>query len=152
MEHIIIIGGGIGGAVAHDLCLRGFKVTLLEKGELVSGTTGRHHGLLHSGARYVLHDLETARECMVENRILRRIAPEGLEQNDGLFVALTDEDMSHRKNFIDHCRSAGIPAEELEPAQALQREPNLHPELKTAFRVPDATMDAWRLPMHFFAS
>jgi len=152
LEHIIIIGGGIGGAVAHDLCLRGFKVTLLEKGALVSGTTGRHHGLLHSGARYVLHDLETARECMVENRILRRIAPEGLEQNDGLFVALSDEDMSHRPDFIAQCRAAGIPAEEIEPAQALRLEPNLNPELKSVFRVPDATMDAWRLPMHFFAT
>ena len=152
MEHIIIIGGGIGGAIAHDLSLRGFRVTLLEKGELVSGTTGRHHGLLHSGARYVLHDIETARECMIENQILRRIAPQGLEQNDGLFVALSDEDMSYRKQFKDLCRAAGIPVKELSPSRALQREPNLNPDMKSAFRVPDATMDAWRLPMHFFAT
>lgn len=61
LEHILIIGGGVGGALAHDLSLRGFRVTLVEKGDLLSGTTGRHHGLLHSGGRYVLHDLETAR-------------------------------------------------------------------------------------------
>ncbi|MBW2436510.1 MAG: FAD-dependent oxidoreductase, partial [Deltaproteobacteria bacterium] len=78
MEHIIIIGGGVGGALAHDLTLRGFRVTLVEKGELLSGTSGRHHGLLHSGARYVLHDLKTARECAEENRILRHIAPDAL--------------------------------------------------------------------------
>ena len=152
MEHIIIIGGGIGGAIAHDLSLRGFRVTLFEKGELVSGTTGRHHGLLHSGARYVLHDIETARECMVENQILRRIAPQGLEQNDGLFIALSEEDMAHCREFKDHCLAAGIPAEEIKPSRALVWEPNLNPELKAAFRVPDATMDAWRLPMHFFAT
>jgi glycerol-3-phosphate dehydrogenase len=29
-------------------------VTLLKRGELTSGTTGRHHGLLHSGARYAV--------------------------------------------------------------------------------------------------
>ncbi len=86
MEHIII-GGGVGSALAHDATLHGFKVTLLEKGELVSGTTGRHHRLLHSGARYVIHDPDTARECWAENQILRRIVPEALEQNDGLFVA-----------------------------------------------------------------
>ncbi len=152
MEHIIIIGGGVGSAIAHDLCLRGFAVTLLEKGELVSGTTGRHHGLLHSGARYVLHDLKSARECIAENRILRRIAPEALEQNDGLFVAISDEDMSHRAGFMANCEAAGIPAEEMKPSAALQLAPALNPELKTVVRVPDATMDAWRLPMHFFAT
>ncbi len=152
MEHIVIIGGGVGGAIAHDLCLRGFTVTLLEKGGLASGSTGRHHGLLHSGARYVLHDMKSARECIAENRILRQIAPEALEQNDGLFVALSDEDMLHRTDFIEKCEAAGIPAVEIQPSMALQLVPNLHPDLKTAFRVPDATMDAWRLPMHFFAS
>jgi glycerol-3-phosphate dehydrogenase len=152
VEHIIIIGGGVGGAIAHDLCLRGFRVTLLEKGALVSGATGRHHGLLHSGARYALHDPATARECIVENRIMRRIAPEALEQNDGLFIAISDEDLSHRSDFIAKCRAAGIPAKEIEPSRALQLAPNLNPDLKTAFRVPDATMDAWRLPMHFFAT
>ena len=152
MEHVIIIGSGVGSAIAHDLRLRGFAVTLLEKGELVSGTTGRHHGLLHSGARYVLHDIKSARECIAENRILRRIAPEALEQNDGLFVAVSDADMQHRTAFSEKCAAAGIPSEEIDPATALQLSPNLNPGLKTAFRVPDATMDAWRLPMHFFAS
>jgi glycerol-3-phosphate dehydrogenase len=46
MEKIVIIGGGIGGAIAHDLALRGFSVVVLEKGELCCGSTGRHHGLL----------------------------------------------------------------------------------------------------------
>ena len=73
MERILIIGGGgTGGALAHDLTLRGFEVVLVEQGSLLSGTSGRHHGLLHSGARYVLHDVATARECYVENQILRR--------------------------------------------------------------------------------
>ena len=51
--HVIVIGGGgTGAAVIHDLTQRGFKATLVERGELTSGTTGRHHGLLHSGGRY----------------------------------------------------------------------------------------------------
>jgi glycine/D-amino acid oxidase-like deaminating enzyme len=52
--HVAIVGGGgTGAALAHDLALRGLRVTLVERGELTSGTTGRHHGLLHSGARYL---------------------------------------------------------------------------------------------------
>ena len=105
MEKIVIIGGGIGGAIAHDLALRGFSVVVLEKGELCCGSTGRHHGLLHSGARYALHDVATAAECMTENRILRAIAPQAVEQNDGLFVALDDADMVHYKQFIHQLRT-----------------------------------------------
>ena len=152
MEHIIIIGGGIGGALAHDLTLRGFRVTLVEKGELLSGASGRHHGLLHSGARYVLHDLKAARECAEENRILRRIAPDALELNDGLFVALDDADMALWDRFDEKCREAGIPHAQLTASQALALEPELAPTLKGAFRVCDATMDAWRLPLQFFAT
>ena len=117
LEHILIIGGGVGGALAHDLTLRGFRVTLVEKGELLSGTTGRHHGLLHSGGRYAFNDVETARECYQENLILKRIAPQAIEPNGGLFVALDDEDLSHQNQFMVGCRDAGIPTQVLTPAQ-----------------------------------
>jgi len=151
-EHIVIIGGGVGGALAHDLALRGFRVTLVEKGELLSGTTGRHHGLLHSGARYVLHDPDAARECWQENRILRRIAAQAIEPNGGLFIALDERDLSFREAFLDRCRFAGIPVDPIPVSQALAMEAALNPTLKAAVKVPDAVMDAWRLPMHFFAT
>jgi glycerol-3-phosphate dehydrogenase len=83
--HVVIVGGGgTGAALAHDLVLRGLAVTLVERGEVTSGTTGRHHGLLHSGARYAVKDAESAVECIDENRILRRIAPGSFEENGGL--------------------------------------------------------------------
>lgn len=153
MENILIIGGGgTGAALAHDLILRGFDVTLVEKGSLLGGTTGRHHGLLHSGARYAPHDPDTARECHAENQILKRLAPRAVEANDGLFVALDDQDMDFREQFVDSCTLAGIPTRMLSAAQALKLEPALHPDVKGAVQVPDATMDAWRLPLHFFAA
>ena len=153
MEHIIIIGGGgTGAALAHDLTLRGFKVSLFERGELLSGATGRHHGLLHSGARYAVHDPVAAQRCIEENRILRKIAPEALEHNGGLFVALTDVDMDYRKAFLAGCRHCGIDVKEISPDQARSLEPELSPDLRGAIHVPDASMDAWRLPLHFFAS
>ena len=153
MEHIVIIGGGgTGAALAHDLTLRGFAVSLFERGEFLSGTTGRHHGLLHSGARYAVHDPVAARECIEENRILRQIAPQVLEQNDGLFVAINESDLDFRPKFLDSCRSCGIPITELTTDQARTFEPALNPALKLAVRIPDATMDAWRLPMHFLAT
>ncbi|HXV42827.1 MAG TPA: FAD-dependent oxidoreductase [Anaerolineae bacterium] len=151
--HIIVIGGGgTGAAVIHDLCQRGFKATLVERGELTSGTTGRHHGLLHSGARYAVKDQESAIECIVENMILRKIAPEALELNEGLFVAVTDEDEAYSQDFLAGCEACGIPTHLLTPKQTLELEPNLNPDLRLAVQVPDGTIDAWRLPLHFFAT
>jgi glycerol-3-phosphate dehydrogenase len=149
---VIVGGGGTGGALAHDLVLRGLRVTLLERGELTSGTTGRHHGLLHSGARYAVNDPESAVECIAENRILRRIAPGSFEENGGLFVALTDEDMDYLPGFLAGCAACGIPTRTLGPAEALRLEPGLNPALRAAVVVPDATMDAMRLPLRFFAT
>ncbi len=153
MEKIVIIGGGgTGAAIAHDLALRGFEVSLFERGELLSGTTGRHHGLLHSGARYAMHDPAAARECIQENRILRHIASQALEQNDGLFVALDENDLAFKPLFLENCRAGGIPTRELSAQHALTIEPELNRHLKAAVQVPDATIDAWRLPLHFFAT
>ncbi|MDA3949804.1 MAG: FAD-dependent oxidoreductase [Spirochaeta sp.] len=151
--HVVVIGGGgTGGAILFDLVSRGFTATLVERGELTSGTTGRHHGQLHSGARYAVGDREIARECMEEVRILQRIAPEALEMNYGLFVALTQEDVAFGAEFIDACQEATIPAREIPVERALAMEPHLNPAIRMAVQVPDGTIDAWRLPLHFFAS
>ena len=54
---VLVIGGGATGAgVAWDAALRGFDVVLVERGDLAEGTSGRFHGLLHSGGRYVVKD------------------------------------------------------------------------------------------------
>ena len=45
----IIIGAGFTGmATGYDLAMRGFQVSVLERGEIASGTSGRTHGLLHT--------------------------------------------------------------------------------------------------------
>ncbi len=151
--HVLIIGGGgTGGALAHDLALRGLRVTLVERGEITSGTTGRHHGLLHSGARYATTDRASAIECITENKILRRICPGSFEENDGLFVALTDEDEEYEKPFMEGCWESAVPARRLDRDAALRMEPGLNPDLRFAIQVPDATMDAMRVPLRFFAT
>ncbi len=151
--HVVIVGGGgTGAALALDLVLRGLRVTLVERGEITSGTTGRHHGLLHSGARYAVNDAESAVECIQENQLLRRVAPGSFEENDGLFVGIDDEDMAYGEKLFAACGETGIPARWQTPAEALNLEPNLNPDLKGAIQVPDATFDAMRLPLRWFAT
>jgi len=149
---VIIGGGGTGAAAAYALSLRGYSVVLLERGELTSGTTGRHHGQLHSGARYALGDAAVARECMEETLILRRIAPDCIEYNQGLFLALAEEDAALTDRFVAACREATIPAEEIPVSRALSLEGAINPAARRAVLVPDGTIDAFRLAMGFFAA
>lgn len=141
---VLVIGGGATGAgVALDAALRGFKTLLVEKGDLTHGATGRYHGLLHSGSRYVVNDPQSARECMAENRVLRRIFPQAIEDTGGLFVLLPSDDATYADSWLDGCREAGIPAEEIAPGQALSMEPLLAPDVRRVFRVPDAACDSF---------
>jgi len=148
---VVVGGGGTGGALAYDLAQRGFEVALFERGELTSGTTGRHHGQLHCGARYAVRDRNIGRECMKESEILRRIAPEAVEFNGGIFLAIDDEGLEYLGPFLEGCAEAGIPAERIGPAEALRREPGINPAHKAAVLVPDGTIDAFRLALCFFA-
>ena len=87
---VIIVGGGVtGAATVRDCALRGLSTLLIERGDICDGASGRNHGLLHSGARYAVTDREGAEECIRENRILRRIASNCVEQTEGA-VSLED--------------------------------------------------------------
>lgn len=143
---VIIIGGGITGAgVARDCALRGLKVLLLERFDLTNGATGRNHGLLHSGARYAVTDKESAEECIVENRILRKVAANCVEQTEGLFITLPEDDLEYQKTFIQRCHEAGIDAEAIDPKEAIRMEPSVNPDIIGAVKVPDASVDPFRL-------
>lgn len=148
-----IIGGGFTGcALALDLQMRGFSVDLYERGEISAGTSGRTHGLLHSGGRYCVEDVEAGRECIQENRILRRIAKQCIEFNGGLFIALTDADVAYGDLFAKGAIECDIDVEELSTAEALKLEPNINPGLLRAFTVPDGAFDPLRLALAFAAT
>lgn len=143
---VIIIGGGATGTgIARDCALRGIACTLIEKNDLASGTTGRNHGLLHSGARYAVKDAASARECISENKILKTIARHCIEDTGGLFVTLPEDDPDYHDTLLDACQQAGIFARDIGPEQAIAIEPNLNPAVKRALTVPDATIDPFRL-------
>ncbi|MBR1883203.1 MAG: anaerobic glycerol-3-phosphate dehydrogenase subunit A [Muribaculaceae bacterium] len=145
---VIIIGGGITGAgTARDCAMRGLRVLLLERFDYTNGATGRNHGLLHSGARYAVTDKESATECIEENMILRRVARHCVDETDGLFITLPEDDLGYQKTFVDACRAAGIRADIIDPAEARLLEPSVNPTLIGAVRIPDASIDPFRLTM-----
>ena len=143
---VVIIGGGITGAgTARDCAMRGLKVLEVEKYDFTNGATGRNHGLLHSGARYAVTDGESASECIKENMTLRKIASHCVDETDGLFITLPEDDLSYQKTFVEACTRAGIRADIISPEEARRIEPAVNPALTGAVRVPDASIDPFRL-------
>src|SRR6202165_5433041 len=135
---VVVIGGGSTGAgVLRDLTLRGIDAILVEKGDLASGTTGRSHGLLHSGGRYCVNDEQAAIECVEEGRILRRIARSAVEDTGGYFVSVTEEDHAWEPRFVEGCRRTGITCERISVDEARRREPALSKAVRAAFRGPE---------------
>ncbi len=141
---VLVIGGGSTGlGITRDLAKRGLGVILAEQGDLREGTSGRYHGLLHSGGRYAVNDPETARECIVENRILRRIMPHAIEDTGGLFVTTPADPPAYADRWLAACRAVGVPAEEISVSAALKREPALNRGISRAFTAPDAACDSF---------
>ena len=145
---VIIIGGGSTGCgIARDLALRDIPHCLIEKGDFAAGATGACQGLLHSGGRYAVNDPEAAAECISENMILRKIGIKCVEQTGGLFVRLPGDSKRFRDMFLKSCEETGISTEVLSPSRALELVPSLSPSLEEAIKVPDCSIDPFRLCM-----
>ena len=149
---VLIIGAGITGTgLARDLALRGITSIVVEKQDVNAGASGGNHGLLHSGARYIATDPQSAAECQQENRLLKQLAPHCIETTGGLFVAVAGDDESYIADFPDACRACGIPARELDVADVCEMEPALSPDVIAAFEVNDATVDPFKLSLENIA-
>jgi glycerol-3-phosphate dehydrogenase len=143
---VLVIGGGATGTgIARDLALRGVDVTLVDRGGVSSGTSGRSHGLLHSGARYAESDRDGASECLAENRILRSIAGGCIRETGGLFVQLDSDDPAYFEEKRDACAAVGIETETLDPAQVRARVPEISERVQRAMVVPDGVIFPSRL-------
>ncbi len=145
---VVIIGGGATGAgILWDLTLRGIPAVLLEKKDFANGATGRCHGLLHSGGRYVVKDAEAAKECSSENMILKRVAAPCVHDTGGLFVHISGDDPAYVQQWADGCNRIGIPTTELSRDEAMHLEPNLPSNVVKAYTCPDAHVDVFQLTL-----
>jgi glycerol-3-phosphate dehydrogenase len=143
---VVVIGGGATGVgVLRDLAMRGLRTLLVERADFATGTSGRYHGLLHSGGRYVVSDPQSAADCIAENRVLRRIAPHCIEDTGGYFLATPGDPEDFVESFPGACLARGIECDEV-PLDALFRdEPLLNREIWRAYAVPDASLEPWEL-------
>lgn len=146
---VVVIGGGTTGtATVRDLVLRGFKKTLLlERKDLASGTSGGCHSALHGGSRYVVSDIQTAVECLQENRVFRDIVPQVIDPTDAIWVAKTAEQMAFARQWMKNADQIGLPYEIISVEQARAMEPLLAADIQFALRTIDTGFDPFRLCM-----
>ncbi len=149
---VLIIGGGATGCgIARDLALRGIPCLLVEKRDINAGASGANHGLLHSGARYVASDAEAAVECREEGDILKRLAPQCVDDAGGLFVAVPGDDERYIADFPAMCARSGIACTPVDPKTAREMEPVLSDALLAAYQVADAAVDPFMLSLNNLA-
>ncbi|MFW5949233.1 MAG: FAD-dependent oxidoreductase [Halolamina sp.] len=144
---VAIVGGGATGVgIARDLAMRGVDVTVLERGPgLNAGTSGRSHGVLHSGARYAESDPQGAADCLQENRVLREIAPGSVADSGGLFVHLDGDDSTYFDRKFEACREIGMEPTLLDADELSERVPELADGVERGFAVPDGVVYPSRL-------
>lgn len=149
---VLIIGAGITGAgLARDLALRGVDCVIIDRRDINAGASGANNGLLHSGARYVSNDPVSARECRDESRLLKTLAPHCIEDTGGYFVAVEGDDEAYIADFPLLCEQSGIPAEMIQPKEALELEPALAETVIAAYRVEDGAVNPFRLTLDTLA-
>jgi glycerol-3-phosphate dehydrogenase len=158
--HVVVVGGGLTGVgLARDLAMRGLEVTVVERGKLTDGSTGRIGGRLHSGVVEVAEDHTSVQRRLSEHRTLKRIAGHCLEDTGGLVVSLDSDDPERFEETREVYETAGTDVTTHSGAKARDLEPSLTEDVGRALQVPDAAVDPFRLTVanarsarHFGAS
>ncbi|WP_018123789.1 FAD-dependent oxidoreductase [Desulfovibrio oxyclinae] len=145
---VLIIGAGATGTgVMRDLALRGVHCALVDRSDVNAGASGGNHGLLHSGGRYVSNDAHAAAECREEGDILKKLAPQCVDETGGYFSAVAGDDENFIADFKSHCEKCGIDCTEVDPAEAREQEPHLAEDTIAVYEVPDASVDPFKLSL-----
>lgn len=143
---VIIIGGGATGAgIARDCALRGLSVTLLNA--TISPPARRDVTTVCCTAAPAMRSLTLSQRASVslKTRSSGASPATALNRPTVFFITLPEDDLGFQQTFITACTAAGIQAEAIDPAQARRLEPSVNPALLGAVKVPDGTVDPFRL-------
>lgn len=132
---VLIIGGGvIGTAIAYYLSLRNVRVTLLEKGDLASGSSGSCDGLVFMQSKKPGIHLQLALESRERFGRLADDLPVDIEyrKSGGMVVIETDPERAAMETFVTRQRESGADVTLLDPDAARDREPHLSETIRGA--------------------
>ncbi|MFB9906424.1 L-2-hydroxyglutarate oxidase [Allokutzneria oryzae] len=128
--HVAVVGGGIVGlAVAHELATTsGHRVTVLEKeSDWARHQTGRNSGVIHAGLYYKPGSFK-AKMCVAGNTSMVEFAREhgiAVDVCGKLVVATAPDELAQLRMLEERAAANGVPAEFLDPAAAMEIEPEV---------------------------
>lgn len=138
---IVIIGGGvIGTAIAHELSKYKISIGLLEKEEELSfGVSKSNSGIIHSGAG-ISQKLLKGRLCIEGNQLITTLFKEldiDFKQVGAILVAFNQTELEILKKIQKDCEIAGIRQTKIVDKHWLkEHEPNLNPEISYGLWTP----------------
>jgi glycine/D-amino acid oxidase-like deaminating enzyme len=137
-EDIVVIGGGaVGTAIAYFLAQKGLDVTLLEKGCIADGSSGKCDG------NVVLHDTLPGYDCQLKKLSLDMfptLAQEldydiGWSRKGSVLVIENDVEMEVAQNHCRLMQEYGYPFKILERAELRADEPHLADDIAGGMEV-----------------
>jgi D-hydroxyproline dehydrogenase subunit beta len=137
---VVVVGAGIVGcATAYELTKRGARVTLLDRGEVSSGTTGLGEGNALLSDKDAGPELELAVAGMPLFDELEEVVGDTarIRRKGALIVHPEDETWAAEPARAERLRAAGVNASLLDPDEVLELEPHLTGRVHGALYVPE---------------
>ena len=133
---VIVIGGGvIGTSCAYHLVKKGYKVALIEKGDIASGTSS------HCDAAAMITDKMPGADAALGYASIQkfiRLSKEldydfNFDQSGSLYVCETDQEVEVATGYVNALRAEGYRVKMVDPYEMSQIEPLLAKDLKGGF-------------------
>jgi glycine/D-amino acid oxidase-like deaminating enzyme len=132
----LVVGGGIiGAACAHELARGGASVTLLERDELAAGASGRNLGYLDTSKDPVLAPLARASLSLYREAVDEAPFPVFLDREalGTLALTLDEDELDDLETWVASARAVGVEVEDVGPDGVRDLEPELAPAVLAAF-------------------
>lgn len=140
---VLIIGGGvIGSAIAHQLCKYNIDVTLVEKeSDICTGTSKANSSMLHDGYNVDKHKLKGQLVLKADKEVYTKLCRElhvDLNLIGSIVVGFEDSDMEIMNHQMEMARDNGIQGMRiLNHDEMLEMEPNMNPAVKFGLYNPN---------------
>lgn len=151
--HIVIIGGGIiGTSIAFHLSKQTAQVTLIEAGDLASGSSGACDGLVFMQSKKPGIHLRLAIESLKRFEELKKELPFDIEfkKTGGLVIIETDTEYQAMEKYVKKQQAIGLDVQLLDNTQTHKKEPLLSASIiGSTFSPLDAQVNPINLTLGF---
>lgn len=150
---IVIIGGGvIGTSIAYHLARHNIKVTLLEKEDLASGSSGACDGLIFMQSKKPGVHLSLAMESLKRFEALKKELPFEIEfrKTGGLVIIETESEYQAMEKYVKKQQAIGLDVQLFDKTQTHKKEPLLSTSIiGSTFSPLDAQVNPINLTLGF---